>query len=345
MNRFSRWTRKAVALASLAILLPVSAEAGVDVRIATAYAADNFQTQNLQRYAEDVAAATNGDVRMTVYSAGSLIKPAEIFGGVRDGRAEAGEVILSSLAKESPLFGIDALPFIVSGYDDARRMWDASRPAIERAFAQRGLQLLYAVPWPPQNLYSRMPLNGIQDFKNLRMRTYNPATVRISELIGAKPVTIQVVDLTKAIADEKLDLMITSSWTGVETHAWSKLQHYYKISAWIPKNVVFINKKIFDRLDGAAQKKMMEAAQVAEERGWKLSRDSDRQFEEQLAANRMNVANIDPLMRRYLDRIGETLAREWLKQAGNDELNVLLSYTTERSARTVLRSAAQKSGL
>jgi TRAP-type transport system periplasmic protein len=346
MNRISRGIGRAASAALLAVLvLPASALAGTDIRIATAYAADNFQTQNLQRYAEDVAAATNGDVRMTVYPAGSLIKPAEIYGGVREGRAEAGEVILSSLAKESPLFGIDALPFIVSGYDDAHRMWDASRPAIERAFAQRGLQLLYAVPWPPQNLYSRLPINGIQDFRGLRMRTYNPATIRISELVGAKPTTIQVVDLTKAIADEKLDLMITSSWTGVETHAWSKLQHYYKISAWIPKNVVFISKKVFDRLDGATQKKMLDAAQVAEERGWKLSRESDKQFEDQLAANRMSVATIDPLMRRYLDRIGETLAREWLKQAGNDELNVLLSYTTERSARTVLRSAAQKSGL
>jgi TRAP-type C4-dicarboxylate transport system substrate-binding protein len=312
---------------------PASA-AGVDIRVATAYAADSFQTQNLQRYAEDVAASTSGEVRMTLYPAGSLIKPAEIFGGVRDGRTEAGEVILSSLANESPLFAIDTLPFIVSSYEDARLMWDVSRPAIEKAFAERGLQLLYAVPWPPQNLYSRQPLNGIQDFRGLRMRSYNPATVRISELVRAKPVTIQAVDLPRALADDKFDLMITSSWTGVEVKAWLKLQHYYRVNAWIPKNVVFINKKVFDRLGVSVQKKMLEAAHIAEERGWKMSRDSDRQFEEQLAANRMDISNIDPFMRRYLDRLGETLTREWLKKAGVDEMRILLSYTTERSART-----------
>lgn len=326
--------------ACLALAVPVVAVAEVEVRVATAYAADNFQTVNLQRYADEVAGATDGQVRMTIHPAGTLIKPAEIFEGVRAGRAEAGEVILSSLAKEEPLFGIDALPFIVSDYEDALNMWRVSRPTIERAFAARGLQLLYAVPWPPQNLYARQPVNGIMDFKGRRMRTYNPATERIAELVGAKPARIEVVDLAGAIAEDKFDLMITSSWTGVETKAWSGMPHYYKVSAWIPKNAVFISRKIFDHLDGATQKKLLAAAHTAEERGWQMSRDSDRKYEAQLAANRVEVANIDPFMRRYLDRLGENLAREWLKRAGSEELKVLLQYTSERSRRTTSKSGS-----
>ena len=252
---------------------------------------------------------------------------------MREGKAEGGEVIMSSLAKELPLFGMDALPFIVSGYDDARRMWEASRPAVERALRERDLQLLYAVPWPPQNLYTKNAITTMQDFKGMRMRAYNPATVRISELIGARPVTIQVVDLAKAIADEKLDLMLTSSWTGVDVKAWSRLQYYYKVNAWIPKNMVFVSRKVFDKLDVATQKKLFDAARVAEQRGWKLSQNSDQDYEAQLSANRIHVSNMDPLIRRYLDRIGENLTREWLKQAGSEELKILLKYTTDRSMK------------
>ncbi|WP_158590541.1 TRAP transporter substrate-binding protein [Noviherbaspirillum cavernae] len=310
----------------------VHAEA-LKINMATAYAADNFHAQNLQQYASDVATATSGRVSIKIHPAGTLLKPNEIFEGVRRDKVEAGEVIMSSLAKEIPLFGMDSLPFIVSGYEDARRMWDASRSSVEKALSERGLQLLYAVPWPPQNLYSRNPINTMRDFKGLRMRAYSPASERISELVGAKPVTIQVIDLSQAISDGKLDLMITSSWTGVETKAWSRMQHYYRVNAWIPKNIVFINKKIFDRLDSDTQKKLFDAARVAEQRGWKLSQNSDQDYENQLAANKVNVSIVDPYIRRYLDRIGENLAREWLKQAGSEELKILLKYTTDRSMK------------
>lgn len=313
--------------------LPLQALAQAAINIATAYAADNYQTRNLQQYADEVRQATGGKVVMKVHPAGTLIKPAEIYAAVREGRAEGGEVIMSSLARENPLFGMDALPFIVSGYGDARRMWEASRPAIGKLLAGSGLQLLYAVPWPPQNLYSRTPIHSIGDFKGLRMRAYNPATERIAELVQAKPVTIQVVDLSRAISEGRLDLMITSSWTGVETRAWTRLAHYYKVSAWIPKNIVFINKPVFDSLDVASRNALLDLAKSAEERGWQMSESSDREYEAQLAANNVNVAMMDFSIRQYLDRIGETLAREWLKQAGQDELKVLLRYTTDRFMR------------
>jgi len=320
-------------LLALMVLFPATVAASMEINVATAYGPDNFQTQNLQTFARDVTRLSNGKLVMKVHAGGSLLKPAEIFTGVRNGAAEAGEVIMSSLAKENPLFGMDALPFIVSGYDDARRMWETSRPMIERALAERGLQLLYASPWPPQNLYSRREINSVPDFKGLRMRTYNPATERIAELIRATSVMIQLVDLAKAMSEERFDLMLTSSWSGVETKAWTKFQHYYKVNAWIPKNVLFINKKVFDNLEVDMQKLLLEQAAAAERRGWRLSQESDREYENQLAANRMQVSTMDFFIRQYLDRIGETLAREWLKQAGQDELKVLLQYTTERSMK------------
>ena len=306
----------------------------VEINLASAYPEDNFQTQNLRQFAEDVKQATAGQVNIKVQSGGKLLKaPLDIFNGVRAGKAEAGEAIMSGLSKENVLFGLDALPFIVSGYEDAQRMWKVQKPGIEKVMAAKDLQLLYAVPWPPQNLYSKGPINSVKDFKGLSMRNYSPATERIAELIGAKPVTIQVGDLAKAIADDKLDLMLTSSWTGVDTKAWTKLQYYYKVSAWIPKNMVFIQKKLFAKLDAATQKKIIDAAQVAEQRGWKLSQDSDQNYENLLAANKINVSTMEPYIRKYLDRIGENLARDWLKQAGSEELSILLKYTTERSMK------------
>lgn len=318
----------------VAAVITTNAQAeAVDIRIATAYAADNFQTMNLQQFAREVAGTSNGQVKMTVFPAGSLLKPAEIFPGVISEKAEAGEVIMSSLAKEIPVFGLDSLPFTVRGYEDAHNLWVASKGEVEKALAKRGLKLLYSVPWPPQNLYSKKPLSSLADFKGMRMRSYNPASERIAQLAMATAVPVQVIDLEKAIASDKLDLMITSSWTGVETKAWSKMAYYYQANAWIPKNIVFISQKVFSKLAAETQKTMMDAAQAAEKRGWNMSRDSDAGFENQLRNNKIKVDRVDALLRNNLDRLGEQFVREWLKTASSEEVSILLKYTTERSMK------------
>jgi TRAP-type C4-dicarboxylate transport system substrate-binding protein len=305
----------------------------VDIDLATAYAADNFQTRNIQQFADDVRTASEGRVNIRVHPGGRLLKPSDIFAGVRHGKAEAGEVIMSSLEKEELLFGMDSLPFIVSGYEDARRMWAAARPAVEKAMDARGLIVLYAVPWPPQNLYSAGQVDTIRDFSGRTMRVYNPTTERIAELVGARGVNVQVVDLAKAIGAKRVELMLTSSWTGVDTKAWRTLNYYYKVNAWLPKNMVFIRKEVFGRLTAADRKVVHDAAKVAEARGWQMSQESDLGYEKQLAANHVKVLGMDFMIRSYLDRIGETVAREWLKKAGTTELQVLLKYTTERSLK------------
>ncbi len=314
-----------IALCGFAAHAPfcLGAEA-IKLKLATAYSADNFQTQNIQRFAEDLKQSTDGRVEVSVYPAGGLLKPTLIFNGVKEGiTAQAGEIIMSNLAEENIVFRLDTLPFLVNSYEDALRLWVYSRTAVEKALDARGIVLLYAVPWPPQNLYSNRPINAIQDFKGLKMRSYNAMTERIAQITGASPITIQVIDLAKAIADKKVDLMLTSSWTGGEAKAWSGMKYYYKVNAWIPKNIVFINKAAYARLTPEMQQKMMAAAQAAETRGWQLCKERDAEYEAQLASHNIVIADLNPYVRNILDLAGEKLAREQLKINGPDDAQTL----------------------
>ena len=321
---------------ALGLLAGLSVDAlSVEWRIATAYPADNYHTQNLQEFGDSLARDTKGAITLQVHPNATLFKSPEIFPAVKDGKIEGGEVILSSLVKESPLFGLDALPFIVNGYDDARLLWKLSRPDIEKRFAEHGLQLLYSVPWPPQNLYSNRPLAGAKDLEGLRLRTYNPMMQRLAELMGSKPVTIQTTELAEAIAGRQIDLMLTSSWTGVDTKAWKGFSYCYEANGGIPKNAVFVSKKHFDALDPAIQTKIKVLAAEAEERGWRLSQQNRTHFDQELAANKLKIQPLDYFLMRQLQRYGETLAKEWLRIEGGNGLNILLRFNFETSTRDV----------
>ncbi len=304
----------------------------VKLQLASAYSPENYQTQNTMQFAAEVRSDTAGQIDIEVHPSGSLLKPTAIFTGVKEGTsAQLGEIIMSNLSQEDVAFGLDSLPFFVNSYEDAQTLWRLSRPAVEKALDARGLVLLYATPWPPQNLYADKPIESPADFHGLRMRNYGPATERLAQLMGVSSVTIQMVDLAQAIADKKIDMMLTSNLTGIETGAWSGMKYYYKVNAWIPKNIVFINKSAFAALPPETQKRLIADAARAEERGWKWSRAKDGEFETKLAAHNVQIANVNPYVRRFLDLTGEKLVHEYLgkvpqAQAG-DLTQILVNYS------------------
>ncbi len=46
-------------------------------------------------------------------------------------------------AKEDPIFGMDVVPFLAADFDNAWVLYQASKPAIEAALAERDMKLLY----------------------------------------------------------------------------------------------------------------------------------------------------------------------------------------------------------
>jgi TRAP-type C4-dicarboxylate transport system substrate-binding protein len=239
----------------------------------TPYGASNFHTENIEKFVAEIAEATGGRLKITVHSNGSLFKANEIKRAVQGGQAQMGEILISGYSNEDPIFGIDSVPFLATSYAEARRLWNASRKPIEERFAKQGLKVLYAVPWPPQGIYSTKPLNSMADMKGLKMRAYNPYTSRIAELAGAQPVTIQAAELAQAMATGAVNANITSGATGYDTKAWEVVKNYYDTQAWIPKNIVFVNQRAFDSLPKDQQQVVLKAAAEAEARGWKVSEE------------------------------------------------------------------------
>jgi TRAP-type C4-dicarboxylate transport system substrate-binding protein len=317
-----------VLLAALAVA-PM-AHAQTQWKLATGYRAESFHTRNVVQFAQDVERASGGALRIEVHANNTLFKLGEIPQAVQDGKAQAGETIMTSLVQGMPIAGADTVPFLVRSYADARRLWDLQRPLIDGHFAAKGLKALYAVPWPPQGLFSIGPVRSSADFKGTRMRTYNPATVRIAELLGATPVDVPMVEVNKALSAGKLDSMITSALTGVENQVWGQIKQYYGINAWLPKNIVFVNQQAFDALPPAARHAVTQAAAEAETRGWALSAAVAEESVGELQRKGIKVERASAELDTELKRLGERFSREWVQSVGNEANKIFIPYYFQR---------------
>ena len=284
----------------------------------TGYAVASFQTENVQAFANEVDKATNGALKITLHPGGSLYKANEIKRAVQTGQAQMGEFILSGAANELPLLGVDSVPFLATGYADARKLADISRPYLDKALAAQGMRLLFVSPWPGQNLYSLKPIASTADLKGTKMRTYNPATSKIAELVGAQPVTIQLAELPQALATGGVDNFLTSSASGVESKLYEQVKNLYTVNAWLPKNAIVVSQKAFDALDKPAQAAVLKAATDAEARGWATSERKDGEFLKELVAKGVKVSPPSDVLKRELLAVGSRMTTDWLKQAGPD---------------------------
>ncbi len=315
-----------LAVAALALGFAGVAIAQTKWDLPAAYSPGNFHTENLVQFADDVDKATGGKLKITVHSNASLFKAPEIKRAVQGAQAQAGEILLVNFENENPLFGVDGVPFLATSYADSMKLYKASRPALEKLLAAQGIKLLYAVPWPPQGIFSKKPINNVTDMKGLKWRAYSPATARIAELVNAQPVTVQAAELSQAMATGVIDSMMTSGSTGFDTKTFEYIKNFYDTQAWLPKNAVIVNQKAFDALDKPTQDALLRAAAEAEARGWKVSDEKTQWYYEQLRKNGMVIHKPGAQLAAGLKKVGDTMLQDWLKKAGPDGQAVMDAY-------------------
>jgi TRAP-type transport system periplasmic protein len=314
----------ALAAAVATLALPAAAQTKWDMP--TPYSDGTFQTQNVRAFVDDVQKAVAGKLAITVHSNASLVKMPEMRRAVASGQVQIGELLVSVLGNEDAMFAFDSTPGLATSYADARRLYGAARPHLESRLARMGLQMLYSVAWPPQAIYTKKPIDRLADLKGAKFRSFNPSTARFADLIGASAVTIQVPEIAQAFRTGVLDAMITSGATGVDSQAWDYLSHYYDVQAFLPQNVVIVNKAAFDALPADVRAAVTEAAKRAEERGWKLSEELNETYKKTLAEKGIKVLPATDAMKAEMKQIGETMAAEWAKRAGADGDAVIKAY-------------------
>jgi len=310
----------------LAAIFSTSTFAATRWDMATPYVDATHHTQNIIEFAKEVKAATDGELNIIVHSGASLIKHKEIPRAVRTSQVPIGEVFIGIMGNDDPIYKLDNIPFLASNFDEAKKLYAASKSTLEAKLDKTGMMLLFSVPWPPQGVYSKKPINKIEDLKGAKLRSYSSTLSRLALLLEASPTTVQTVEIPQAFSTGIIDTMFTSPTTGVSSQSWDYLSNYTDVQAWIPKNMVIVNKRAFKRLSKTSQDALLKAAKNAEQRGWEKAISETKEKTELLAENGINVSQPTKALMNSLKSIGVQMSKEWAEQAGSEGLNIIQDY-------------------
>ena len=118
-----KFRKSKLAVSALAATLAFSAPAMAEKwDMPMAYSATNFHSQTGAEFAKCVTTGTGGALEIVTHPSGSLFKGNEIKRAVQTGQAPIGERLLSAHQNESPLFGVDSIPFLATSFEAGEKL-------------------------------------------------------------------------------------------------------------------------------------------------------------------------------------------------------------------------------
>ncbi len=309
---------------SLAVL-PAFAQTKLDISMP--WGPTEFHTVNAQNFAKRVNEVTKGQVVMNVHPGGTLgVKANESVRALEDGAVAMAEFAGFQNVGDLPILGIESLPFLVDDYDQLRTMHGVARPTWEAALAKRNQKLLYSVPWPSQNFFTKKPIVTFDDMRGVRMRTYDRVTAEMVTKLGMVPQQMNNPDVVPALASGRLDAVMTSGTTAVAQKYWEFLKHTYNTNHLWASNLMVVGSGAWNKISAENRAAIEKLAKDMEPGFWDVSKAEHAQRMGQLKTNGMTVEAAPRELLERMRAITRPMWDEFAKNTGAEGSKLLAEY-------------------
>jgi TRAP-type C4-dicarboxylate transport system substrate-binding protein len=269
--------------------------------MAVAYPPGNYQTKSAERFAAEVEKATSGAVVIRVQAGGALgFKGPEMLGTIRDGLVPIGTMLFSQQVGVEPLLGIASLPYLVSSPKEMRVITDIARPAYDRITQKHNQKILYIIPWPGQNVFSKTELRAPEDFRSMKIRTVDRNGSDYFRELGAAPAQMPWGEVVPALATGVINAVTTSSSSGVDGQFWEFMRFCSLVNWHSNFDMVTVNLDSWKKLTPAQQKAIEDVARSLEPEFWKAAEQEDADKLRLIADKGMKVVEPSDALRDFM---------------------------------------------
>lgn len=291
------------------------------------YPAGNFHSKGAQKFADEVAKATNSELIIKLHPGASLgFKGPELLRAVAEGQLAVAEIPTGMVEGDAPVLALTAQPFISTNAFEQRLLYQLAKPVYAKKLKTFNQKTLYTSVWPFSGIYTQRPVKTESDLDGLKMRVYDGTGLAFGKATGIAARKMAFSEVYPAMKAGLLDSMYTSSVSGVDAKAWEVLKYYTPINIVGPVNMINVNLDAWNKLDKKIQAIVLEIAAQMEDEMWNLAGDMDRKSLATLIENGMTIDPVSKDFRNELNTVGEKLRAEWSKKAGADAQGILEQY-------------------
>lgn len=265
MRILNVWSKRSI-LASVTVLATISSAisvGAVEWRAWNIHVPGYPNTVAMDKFAELVAAKTNGKITVKNFHSGVLGNQPDAIEQVRIGALEVGNFNLGPIGPIVPEANVVSLPFIFKNMEHMHRVLDGEGgDKISAGMAKKGLIALAWYDSGARSFYnSKKPIMQPNDVSGMKVRVMNNDLYSgMISALGGNPSPMAFAEVYQSLKTGVVD-GAENNWPSYESTGHYEVAGFYSLSQHlIIPECVCVNAKVFEALSDSDKKAVKEAA-------------------------------------------------------------------------------------
>lgn len=322
--------KKTLALSMLGLAVTAAAttsQAATEMRCAHQFPPTHTMGMAIDKWAQEIEAATNGDIDVQVFPANSLVSAKESIPAVAKGDIECAFAINFAWGRTLPSMLVTTAPFAF-GDLEVWKKWPTSEAAefLNGKLEEKGLKNLV---WLFQTNTSVFTSNGKHlkvpsDFEGMKMRGLVPPFNAGLEKMGASPVSMSGGEVYQALSTGVIDGAMTDIAAAV-SRKYYEVQDHMAVTPIISVYAHgFVNPKFYDGLSDANKKALDSASLIASDYALEISAKAIEDAPQKLIDAGVNLYYTTPEEQKAMaDVMVPAFNESFAKWAGDDSAELI----------------------
>ena len=251
-------SRAGVLLAACLAAGPASA--AVQIKFATLAPEGSSWMKVMTELSQELEAKTSGEVKFKFYPGGVAGDEKDVIKKIRIGQLHAGGFTGVGLGEVSPQARLLEAPWLFRDRSEVRRVRAKFAKPLSAAVEKNGFVVLGWLDLGPLYIFSREPINGIEDMRRSRMWVWegDPIAEAAYKALGVSPVPLSVVDVMQALQTGMIDAVYGPPLGVIALQWFQRARHIYPVPMAESMGAVLVSKRLFESLSPSERSALTE---------------------------------------------------------------------------------------
>ncbi|HVO07500.1 MAG TPA: TRAP transporter substrate-binding protein DctP [Burkholderiaceae bacterium] len=305
MNPTTNRRAAARLIAGCTVLAAATAAWSADftMRISHQFPPAHHSAKNLEQFAADVKAGTNGKVDVQIFGSAQLFKPNQNHSAVATGKVEAAAIVGFTLGGTIPEMNVTLIPYYVTSLDKMKKFpGSEAAKLLDAKLLDKGLLNLGWMVDASDGIFTsaKTALVKPADFKGVKIRGLSKLFDEGLIAMGASPSAMPGSEVYQALQTGVIDAGFTGVAAAYERKFYEVQKFGVASNIILAHDILVVNPAWFNGLPADIRQAIQTAARKAEQRSIPKSADISAEDVKNLRDKGMTVTVLTPAQEKAM---------------------------------------------